>query len=995
MNIDVKDTALMKYLGSTDLAYYGKALELRDAVQGWLSYIPETFPHYTRHTVQHSEEIISQISKLMFDDESERPTIKITPVEAYVLIAAAYLHDTGMVAADTEKLEIITSNEEWKRWISDGGAAKRWSEIAEIRNSKSLAEEARNFVADLQTRFLLAEFIRRQHHLRASDVIKQHEANLGRFAFNDQSLMRTIADVCISHGLRDFELEDNERFPESRDIQGYKVNVRLMAILLRLGDLLDMSYDRACPLLLNATSPIPADSLAHWTQYQRITHRSTSPKRIEITAECERQEEHRVLQDWCQWIVDEVENASVLMSRSESHSRWQPPLAKMGDGETIKIRPAAGATYIPSSWTFEMDKEAVLQLLIKDVYQNPLIFIRELIQNALDANRSQMYIDLRRDGLSEPEYPTEVEQNRRDRYPVKVTLESRLIPNDLSGEMEYKQFLIVEDYGIGMDREVIERYFLQIGRSYYTSEAFRRHFSFIPTSRFGIGFLSVFAVSDWVTIDTYKPTLPSPESIRLTIIGPRNYLLTEHGQRRTNGTRIEVKLREPSKKEDALKAIVGWCKRAEFPIIVDILGAQQTIIAERADDFTFERPNMRHENARFLVRAFPLEHPGLEGEIYVYGRKDENGESWASSFFGKDDDYHPSADEKGAPESLICLHGIALADYVLGDLVIKEHIFNSGKSSFRLDIRDKKYQPTLSRGWNYLLAEEHKGAIRQRLKQALSEHLDTTELTKKQDSWKYKNELVNEYGLMSFWQACPGMIPIYRGGKFTTTSLDQIQSIDSITSVHKKFGDRFEIRRSQDESPLPSNLINVQEADIIIGSDLALLDGKIMSALIDLRLPTYVRSIEDEYVSIDWQLMGQDANEDMNNRIYVSEMHRGENMYIGIKVNNIQNERHVAYFISGTKYPMYWVRGLWNVNNPLVKWLIKIQDACQAGSYDLKRQLSKVFGFLNSYSSGHGGVSNLWNLNIYLKGWSGIQQLSDELYPPKIEITEDMFVFLG
>jgi HSP90 family molecular chaperone len=66
--------------------------------------------------------------------------------------------------------------------------------------------------------------------------------------------------------------------------------------------------------------------------------------------------------------------------------------------------------------------------------------------------------------------------------------------------MEEKQFLIVEDYGMGMDREVIERYFLRVGHSYCTSDAFRRSFRFIPTSQFGIGFLSVFAVSDWVTV---------------------------------------------------------------------------------------------------------------------------------------------------------------------------------------------------------------------------------------------------------------------------------------------------------------------------------------------------------------------------------------------------------------------------------------------------------------------------------------------------------------
>lgn len=995
MNIDVKDTALMKHLRSTNSAYYGKVLELRDVIQGWLSYIPETFPHYTRHTIQHSEEIISQISRLIFDGESAQLTIKITPVEAYVLIAAAYLHDAGMVAADSEKLEIITSNEDWKRWISDGGAARRWIEITEIRNSNKLTEEKRNFVADLQTRFLLAEFIRRQHHLRAGDVIKQHETNLGRFAFSDQVLIRTIADVCISHGLKHVELDDSERFPEERDIQGHKVNVRLLAILLRLGDLLDMSYDRACPLLMNAASPIPADSLAHWTQYQRITHRSTSPKKIEITAECEKQDEHRVLQDWCQWIVDEVENASVLMNRSESHLRWVPPLAKMGDGGTIKIRRAAGATYVPSSWSFKMDKEAVLQLLIKDVYQDPLAFIRELIQNALDANRSQMYLDLRKDGLPEPEYPTEVEQSRRDRYPIKVTLESRLLPNSLSGDMEEKQFLIIEDHGIGMDNEIIENYFLQVGRSYYTSEAFRRDFRFIPTSRFGVGFLSVFAVSDWVAVETYKPSAANREAIRLTVTGPRNYLLTEQGQRRTTGTRIEVQLREPLIKEDALKAIVGWCRRTEFQVEVDILGAQQTIIAEKVEDFLFERPDMRHESAQLFVKAFPLSHPGLEGEIYIFGRRDENGEAWNSSFVRSDADHDPSADEKTVPDSLLCLHGITLTDHVMEDVLFNEHIFSSRKASFRLDIRDKKYQPTLSRGWNYLLLEEHKEAIRQSLKQALNKHLDTTELAKKQDSWKYKNELANEYELMSLWKTYPGMIPMYRGGQFTTMSLDQIQSIASITSVHKMFSDRFKVAWSKDESPFDASVADSTRAEVILGSDLGLIEGKIVSALLDVRSPTSIQFINNECISIEWRSTDLNKLDQMSDRIFVGGKHRGYSMYIGIKVSSFKNDHHVAYFISGTKYPMYWVRGLWNMNNPLVQWLGKVQDACRDGSCDLERQLSKVFNFLNSYSSGHGGNMNLRNLNIYLQGWRSIQQLPDELYPPVNEITEDMFVFLG
>lgn len=191
-----------------------------------------------------------------------------------------------------------------------------------MRTGNELSDDfVRNFLADLETRFLLAEFIRRGHHLRARTVIEQHQPTLGRFAFDDLVLQRTIADVCVAHGLRTHELEDQERFPDRRDIRGNAVNVRLLAILLRLGDLLDMSVDRACPLLLNAACPLPADSLAHWTQYQRITHRLTAPDRIEITAECENQGEHRVL-DWCQWIVDEVRASRTLLARSKRHHEY-------------------------------------------------------------------------------------------------------------------------------------------------------------------------------------------------------------------------------------------------------------------------------------------------------------------------------------------------------------------------------------------------------------------------------------------------------------------------------------------------------------------------------------------------------------------------------------------------------------------------------------------------------------------------------------------------
>lgn len=334
--------ALVAYLKDHDDLYFGKLVELRQAVQDWLSYIPQTFPHYTRHTVQHSDEIVLQLSKLLFrDEDQQQPVVRLSTAEIYILVAAAYLHDAGMVVPDSEKAKILASNA-WKEWTSgEGGGAKRWQEVQTLRQGQQPAEESvRNFLADIQTRFLIAEFVRFSHHSRAVDIITQHQDVLGRFAFDDPMLLRTISDVCVAHGLKQHELEDRERYPERRDIRGQQVNVRFLAILLRFGDLLDVSHDRACPLLLNAASPLPAESLAHWTQYRRITHRLTSPDVIEITADCYTQKEHRFLQDWCQWMVDEILQAGTLMARATRHNDWQAPEVSFDNGRgTIKIRP--------------------------------------------------------------------------------------------------------------------------------------------------------------------------------------------------------------------------------------------------------------------------------------------------------------------------------------------------------------------------------------------------------------------------------------------------------------------------------------------------------------------------------------------------------------------------------------------------------------------------------------------------------------------------------
>ena len=106
MPLPIGDAALVRFLSAKATLYHGKLLELREIVEQWLSYVPQTFPHYTRHTVLHSDEIIIQMSKFLFlENDPHRPVVGLSAIEAYILAAAAYLHDAGMVASDREKLQ--------------------------------------------------------------------------------------------------------------------------------------------------------------------------------------------------------------------------------------------------------------------------------------------------------------------------------------------------------------------------------------------------------------------------------------------------------------------------------------------------------------------------------------------------------------------------------------------------------------------------------------------------------------------------------------------------------------------------------------------------------------------------------------------------------------------------------------------------------------------------------------------------------------------------
>ena len=134
--------------------------------------------------------------------------------------------------------------------------------------------------------------------------------------------------------------------------------------------------------------------------------------------------------------------------------------------------------------SFKVDL-SLIQKLITPLYGNlPEVGIRELIQNGLDAVRERYHLNASID------------------YKVRVKLY----------KSEGNNYIEISDDGCGMDANIIENYFLNIGSSFRGSKQWATEYSIEKKStvsrsgRFGIGMLAGFILGDTIEVTTRRHT---------------------------------------------------------------------------------------------------------------------------------------------------------------------------------------------------------------------------------------------------------------------------------------------------------------------------------------------------------------------------------------------------------------------------------------------------------------------------------------------------------
>jgi hypothetical protein len=590
----------------------GMVLDVADIAGPLLSRIPMTFKQYTEHDLGHSVNLI----RLMGEFIPETTRVTLSDVEVAVLILSAILHDFGMYVEPDEK-ETFLASDHYKAFLAASPERQHAIESSPHAAVVRAIEDA-----------ALADYFRKHHPKRAATNIDRFFA--GKLVVDGFDLAPDVKRICESHGWPVFE--SNEASPDHTIARGLKTrapvngvpfNQQYIACCLRLADIMDFDRSRTPVSILRTITD--ERSQAEWQKHMQIRGWEIGERVVEYHAACRHPEHYVAVMEFLDAIDDELTKCRRLVVRDAPRDiaeKYALHLPAAVDRMPVEME---DKSYIAGGFRFELEYERILKLLMdKSLYPDPSLFLRELLQNALDACRF-------RKAIAQSE-------GAGDHY------EPHIVVGDKSGEASPR--IEFQDNGIGMSEDVIKNYFMRVGRSFYRSGEFNAQrqrlaasgIQLEATSQFGIGILSCFMVADRIEIETYRL---NETPLHIAIEGPTKYFVIRRldpprarqvqalpatpeadGPPQYAGTKVTVHLR-PGVTIDVAAVMKTFCSNLECDVVV-VTPAERHVI----EAWGWERREETIEPALkpILMQSFvPLEPFGLRGSAWFWFLRDENG----------------------------------------------------------------------------------------------------------------------------------------------------------------------------------------------------------------------------------------------------------------------------------------------------------------------------------------------------------------------------------
>ena len=550
---------------ATKLAPFGVNLsKVRDQIELMLSEWKNSgvFQEYTDHSFKHVIDMLEAAEWIIPQNTQDI----MTDGDWLALVLSTYFHDLGLLVSKTE-YENRANNPEFQ--------AFRVNPILPADKNREYLARLGQLSPDEAERIQYQEFVRSTHGKRvrawiegsgtddegSTAVIKSVVIDL--LSGLDDTFRNDLGLICESHTLGHAEAvaDLGVSVPYGGGKSG-EVNLRYIAVILRTIDLVQITRKRAPSVLLQLISPSNPTSQVEWQKQGAVREVRPSPRlddegnvsetgtsdAIEVYATFKEPNGFFGLTSYLSYAAKELAASHILIAKSQR----EVALPYTFPWQRLDDRGIKADGFMTKSFQFNLDQRKILDLLTgHTLYNNSTVVLRELTQNALDAVRLQRSLQQEVDYVGS----------------VKVFWDSK------------DKILEVRDTGTGMSQDIIERHLLTVGSSRYQDPNFvDKHPTFHSISRFGIGVLSTFMVSDDVEITTCSVDEDKARRIALQSVHGKYLikLLDKEKDRKEipvypHGTSVRVKLRPTANYEDVAAIIKSWIvfPRCEVSVAID------------------------------------------------------------------------------------------------------------------------------------------------------------------------------------------------------------------------------------------------------------------------------------------------------------------------------------------------------------------------------------------------------------------------------------------
>lgn len=593
----IKSQQISLLFESVDYAYQKSKLIIK--------YMPE----YTLHDGEHLFRVLYLMEKII---SVERIKQLSTP-ELLLLIVTAFFHDIGMAPKETE---IRAWKKDWEDTEPTETELREHQKFNRFSNTypekleeiEKLNELGKNSKAELVNSFLISEYIRTSHAKRSREIINQDWK--GKIKYRDQDLTSYFAQLCFSHNedaMTLLQMETDVLCDEE-----ITINLPFIGVVLRLADLLDFDGKRTPSVLFSHLAVRNPISLKEWEKHRSINAWSIKPNSIIFSATCKHPVIEASIRKFCDIIDNELKNCNVILSKTSSAKKYLIELPTSLNREKIQAEKdilTGEPIYIYHDTSFHLSKNQVIDLLMgTKLYGKPEVALRELIQNSIDACLLSQALHKKWNSPYEPLITV--------KYYTK----------------ENEDFLEVIDNGIGMNQDIIDKYYSKIGSSYYQSRDFfdlqaNSNLDFKPISRFGIGILSCFMVADSMEVETkrlieqYEYDLP----LKISVEGYDSIFTITKSNKKEPGTSTKLLLRKGKhpwdklRNEEFVAVVKNAISKPEIP--VQIITDKENISYTKRDFYEVKAESLKDynwkndENLKEIDFDFKLN--GLEGSVHI------------------------------------------------------------------------------------------------------------------------------------------------------------------------------------------------------------------------------------------------------------------------------------------------------------------------------------------------------------------------------------------